>query len=57
MLDAGLPGWMVEAMMELHAVDKAGYAATIAPDLVQLLGRPAQTFEGFAALHAARWKV
>jgi hypothetical protein len=26
MTDAGMPGWMVDAMMELHAVDKAGYS-------------------------------
>jgi uncharacterized protein YbjT (DUF2867 family) len=57
MLDAGMPAWMVDAMMELHAIDKAGYAAAVAPDLVDLLGRPSQTFEEFAKLHAARWKV
>jgi uncharacterized protein YbjT (DUF2867 family) len=57
MLDAGMPAWMVDAMMELHAVDKAGYAAAIAPDLVELIGRPSQTFEEFAKLNAARWKA
>jgi uncharacterized protein YbjT (DUF2867 family) len=57
MLDAGMPGWMVDAMMELHAIDKAGYAAAIAPDLVEVLGRPAQTFEEFAKLHADRWRA
>lgn len=57
MLDVGMPSWMVDAMMELHALDKAGYAAAVAPDLVQLLGRPAQTFEEFAKLHADRWKA
>jgi cytochrome c2 len=57
MLDAGMPGWMVDAMMELHAIDKAGYAAAVAPDLVEVLGRPAQTFEEFAKLHADRWRA
>ncbi len=57
MLDMGAPPWMVDGMMELHAIDKAGYAAGVTGDVPQLLGRPATRFLDFAKQHAAAWKV
>jgi uncharacterized protein YbjT (DUF2867 family) len=57
MLDLGMPGWMVDAMMELHAVDKAGYAAAVTDTVPKLLGRPAMTFLEFARKHAKAWKM
>ncbi|KAA9338507.1 SDR family oxidoreductase [Hymenobacter busanensis] len=47
----GAPQWLVDAMMELNAIGKAGYAATVAPDLERLTGRPARTFAEFAQDH------
>lgn len=31
-LDAGLPAWMTDAMLELRAIDEAGYAARLSDD-------------------------
>jgi uncharacterized protein YbjT (DUF2867 family) len=56
MLAAGMPGWMTEAMMELHAIDKAGYAAAVSPVAERLLGRAPMSFEVFAQQNAAAWK-
>jgi uncharacterized protein YbjT (DUF2867 family) len=56
MLAAGMPGWMTEAMMELHAIDKAGYAAAVSPVAERLLGRAPMSFEVFARENAAAWK-
>jgi uncharacterized protein YbjT (DUF2867 family) len=57
MLGAHLPAWMVDAMMELHAIDKAGYAAGLTDDLATLTGSRGMTFAAFAKAHAAKWKV
>jgi uncharacterized protein YbjT (DUF2867 family) len=53
----GMPGWMVDAMMELHAVDKAGYAAGTTKDAEKILGRAPRTFAQFAKDHASAWKL
>ena len=57
MLDMKLPTWMVDGMMELHAIDKAGFAAGVTQAVPQLLGRPARRFQEFARDHSAAWKV
>jgi uncharacterized protein YbjT (DUF2867 family) len=54
MRSAGLPSWMVEAMMELHAIDKAGYAAAVTPTVSTLLGRPATSFRTFVEQNRAK---
>lgn len=51
----GAPSWMADALMELHAVDKAGYAAAISPNVQKLLGRPPRTFKDFAKEKARTW--
>ena len=51
MLGAGLPAWMTDAMLELHAIDKAGYAAEVNDQVAKLTGTPARSFEDFAREH------
>jgi uncharacterized protein YbjT (DUF2867 family) len=53
----GAPGWMVDAMMELNAVDKAGYAAGTTKDAETVLGRKPRTFDEFARDNASAWKA
>lgn len=56
MLGMGLPAWMVDAMMELHAIDKAGYASVVTDEVAKITGTPARSFADFAKEHAASWK-
>ena len=56
MLGAGMPEWMTDAMMDLHAIDKAGYAAAVTADVAELTGRPGRSFEEFVAENAASRK-
>jgi len=56
MLGAGMPEWMTDGMMELHAIDKAGYAAAVTDDVATLTGKPARSFAEYAAENAASWK-
>ncbi|XXF79991.1 SDR family oxidoreductase [Myxococcaceae bacterium GXIMD 01537] len=56
MLDAGMPAWMVDAMMELHAIDKAGYAASVTDAVQRVTGRAPMSFARFAGQQAASWK-
>ena len=56
MLGLGMPGWMVDAMMELHAIDKAGYAAGVTDTVEKLTGQKARTFTDFAHENASKWR-
>jgi uncharacterized protein YbjT (DUF2867 family) len=56
MLGMGMPEWMVDGMMELHAIDKAGYAAQVTDSVEKITGRAPISFAQFARQHAARWK-
>jgi uncharacterized protein YbjT (DUF2867 family) len=56
MLDMGMPAWMVDAMMELHGIDKAGYAAQVTDTVRKVTGRAPMSFAQFARQHAAAWK-
>jgi uncharacterized protein YbjT (DUF2867 family) len=56
MLDMGMPVWMVDAMMELHGIDKAGYATKVTGDVQRVTGRAPTGFALFAQQNAARWK-
>ena len=56
MLGLGMPAWMVDAMLELHAIDKAGYAAVVTDDVAKITGTPARSFADFAKEHAASWQ-
>ena len=57
MLDMGLPAWMVDGMMELHAVDKAGYAAIVTDDVKTLTGQAPRSFRDFARDNKSKWSV
>ena len=56
MLGLGMPGWMVDAMMELHAIDKAGYAAAVTDTVEKVTGKKARTFSEFARENASKWR-
>lgn len=56
MLGLGMPAWMVDAMLELHAIDKAGYAAVVTDDVAKSTGTPARSFADFAKEYAASWQ-
>ncbi|AYA38589.1 SDR family oxidoreductase [Hymenobacter oligotrophus] len=47
----GAPQWMIDSMMELHTLGKAGYLAGTTPAVEQLTGRPPRTFQEFAQEH------
>jgi len=55
MADAGAPGWMVSAMMELHGICKAGWAGAVTDTVEKLTGAKARSFAEFARHHAAKW--
>ena len=57
MLGLGMPEWMVDAMLELHAIDKAGYAAVVTDDVAKLTGKPPRSFADYVAENAAIWKT
>ncbi len=47
-LCAQLPAWMTDALLELHAISKAGYAADTTPTVQELTGHAPHTVEQFA---------
>jgi len=51
-----MPAWMVDGMMELHAIDKAGYAAQVTDTVQKVTGRAPVSFAQFAKQNAAAWK-
>ncbi len=53
MSNAHMPTWMVDAMMELNGINKAGYGATITSNVESITGQPAHTFTEFAQDYAA----
>lgn len=42
------PDWMINAMMELHSICKAGYAAQVTNTVAEITGRPAYHIGDFA---------
>jgi len=53
MSDMGMPKWLVDGMMELHYIIKAGWSGTPANGVKEVLGRPARTVKDFATDFAA----
>ncbi|TLM92485.1 SDR family oxidoreductase [Hymenobacter jeollabukensis] len=51
----GAPQWMIDAIMELNALIRAGYTATITTDVQQLTGRPPRTMQEFVRVHRAEF--
>ena len=55
-LAAGRPPYLVEGIAELFAERRKGAESKVYPDLPALLGRPAGSFDAFAARYAAVFK-
>jgi uncharacterized protein YbjT (DUF2867 family) len=56
-LRAGMPQSLVDAMMELYALDKAGHAAGVTNEVKHITGREPRSFREFARDHAMKWKA
>jgi len=48
MLKMGMPDWMATALLELFAINKAGYTAAVSADTQAVTGRAPRTFAAFA---------
>ena len=48
MIDSKMPEWMVNMVMELNQISKAGYVADVRPTVEQVTGRKPITFKQFA---------
>jgi len=48
---AGLPGWLVDGVVQGNTMLAAGHGATVTDEVARLTGRPPRTFAQFAADH------
>ena len=55
MLQAGLPQWQVDALMELHAANKQNHWSAVTSDIERVTGKSATSFGQFA--HAERFRA
>jgi uncharacterized protein YbjT (DUF2867 family) len=53
LVGAGLPGWLVERLIELNIMMADGHAAGITDEVARLTGRQPRTFAQFAVEHRA----
>ncbi|HJQ27250.1 MAG TPA: SDR family oxidoreductase [Blastocatellia bacterium] len=53
---AGVPDWLVEALIELILAKRAGYMQLIASDVEQIIGRRLISFEQFARDHVEAFR-
>ncbi len=53
----GMPGWKIEAMLELHRLHREGGAAEVTSDVADLTGREAISFTRFARDHVDAFKA
>ncbi len=51
-----LPAWMIDVIMELNAIAKAGYTASISPVVEQITGKKPISFEQFVKDNLAAFK-
>ena len=56
MLQAGLPQWQVDELMELHAINKQGLWSAVTSDVKEIIGRTATSFEQFARDYAGKFQ-
>jgi uncharacterized protein YbjT (DUF2867 family) len=56
MAAAGLSTQRIERLVGFYRAVRAGACAPVSPDVPAVLGRPAITFERFAANHASYWR-
>src|SRR6478736_1513495 len=57
MLQAGVPPWQVELVMELHAVNKQNRWSAAASDIEKVTGTPPTDFAQFARDHADKFRA
>lgn len=57
MLQAGLPKWQVEALMELHAINKQNRWNAVTSDIEKVTGAPPSDFAQFARDHAEKFQA
>ena len=57
MLQAGVPPWQVELVMELHAVNKQNRWDTVTSDIEKVTGTPSTDFAQFARDHADKFRA
>jgi uncharacterized protein YbjT (DUF2867 family) len=56
MLKAGMAEWQVDALMELHAINKQGRWSAITSDVQEVTGKPPIDFKEFARDHVDRFR-
>jgi uncharacterized protein YbjT (DUF2867 family) len=57
MLQAGLPQWQVDALIELHAASKQNRWAAVTSDIEKVTGKPATPFAQFARDHVEKFRA
>jgi len=57
MLQAGVPKWQVEALMELHAINKQSRWSAVTADIEKITGTPPTDFAQFARDHAEKFRA
>jgi uncharacterized protein YbjT (DUF2867 family) len=57
MLQAGLPRWLVEALMELHAINRQNRWDAVTSDIEKVTGNPPSDFAQFARDHAEKFRA
>ncbi len=56
MKEAGMPDWFIEMLMELYAINKAGYTAAVSPTVETVTGNKPISFRQFAEDHIDAFK-
>jgi uncharacterized protein YbjT (DUF2867 family) len=57
MLQAGLPRWQVDALMELPAANKQNRWSTVTSDIEKVTAKPATSFAQYARDHSDRFRA
>ena len=57
MLQAGVPKWQADALMELHAINKQNRWSAVTSDIERVTGNPPNDFAQFARDHADKFRA
>ena len=57
MLQAGIPKWQVDGIMELHAINKENRWSDVTSDVEKVTGKPATDFAQFARDHVEKFRL
>ena len=57
MLQAHIPQWQVDALLELHAINKQGHWEAVTSDVETVTGKPPTSFAQFARDHAQSFRA